>query len=372
MRSLLPITCLFFAQILAAPAPYIVTSYVEESLYTYGVPETRRSTTYSAEVETLTIPIVPNATPAANAIKTLTDTSAYAHVTIIEVVLPPGSGHRPTTSYNYATTTSQQTSYVVPITYTPLPTCTGTAQNWTYITNVPIYLPSIVASVISPSALTTSASTYTHYDDSIDAYTIIQAIMNPSDVAADALASASSNYEPYSMSYCYTPTTACTTYLATSSCKPTWAYPRYSSSGSNYGHADPYDSPSYCDGYGYCGYRAVIIIAICVPVGWFLLWLFIGLLESWLSFKGLMLGKSRKRGVPYAWCCISIFFLCCTGPTYKAKSTEEQTRLAAMWKEMEFGKKLALWFKWGFRWKYPNMLGEEPEKNKRAMREGCL
>ncbi|KAK6596586.1 hypothetical protein H4I96_09238 [Botrytis cinerea] len=205
MRSLL-ISCLFLAPILAAPAPYIITSYVELSVYTHLEAETLLGTTYTEEVETITREVIPDATPVTDAVKTLTDTSAYAHITLVEVVLPPGSGSRPTSSYDYyATTTAVQTSYVVPITYTPKPSCTGTAQNWTYVTNVPIYIPTIIASLITPSALTTSISRYTYYDDRVNAATYVNAILNPTDVAADSLASASSNYEPYSMSYCYTP-----------------------------------------------------------------------------------------------------------------------------------------------------------------------
>ncbi|TGO56149.1 hypothetical protein BOTNAR_0229g00150 [Botryotinia narcissicola] len=370
MRSLL-IPCLFLAPILAAPAPYIVTSYVELSVYTHLEAETLSGTTYSAEVETITRGVVPNATPVANAIETLTDTSAYAHITIIEVVLTPGSGSRPTSTYDYyATTTTLQTSFVVPITYTPYPKCTGTAQNWTYVTTVPISVPTIVASIISPSVLTTSVSRYTYYDDSVSAATFVNAVLNPTDVAADTLASASANYEPYSMSYCYTPTTTCTTILSTASCTPTWVYPGYDSTLGSGDSSSYYDSYT-CDVY-WCGDRAILMIIICVPVGWVVLWLLVGLFESWLSFKGIMLGLNRKRGVPYAWCCILMLFLCCTGPTYRAKSAEEQERLKAQWNEMGAGKKLALWFKWGFRWKYPDMLGEEPEKNKRAFREGCL
>jgi len=366
MRFLFLIPALFVVQIKAAPAPYIITSYVEVSVYTYEPAETLRSTTYSADIETYTEAVVPKITPVTNAISTSTDTTAYAHVTLIDIVLPPGSGAQSTVSDDYYTTnTGLETNYVVPITYTPYATCTGSAQNWTYVTNVPVDLPSIIATLITPATVTTSASSYTDYNDRITAETTVEAILNPTDVASDTLASASSLNEPYQLSYCYTPTTSCTTVVSSASCTPTWVYPSYS-------YSDPsLDDDGYCDDY-WCGDRALLLIAICVPVGWVVLWLLLGLLESWLSFKGIMLGKNRKRGVPYAWCCIIFLFLCCTGPTYKAKSPEEQVRLAEQWKEMKFGKKLGLWFKWGFRWKYPDMLGDAPEMNKRAFREGCL
>jgi hypothetical protein len=105
----------------------------------------------------------------------------------------------------------------------------------------------------------------------------------------------------------------------------------------------------------------MILIAVLVPVSWIILWLIIGLWESWMSFKGVILGLHRKRGLPYAWCCVSIFFLCCVGPTYKAKSAEEQAELLEKWNAIKRSEKFKLWMKWGFRWNYPDMLGDEPE-----------
>ena len=85
-----------------------------------------------------------------------------------------------------------------------------------------------------------------------------------------------------------------------------------------------------------------------------------------------MLGNKRKRGLPYSWCCISWLFLCWAGPTYAAKSEEERALLKTKWEEYGAGQKFKLWLKWGFRWKYPDVLGEEPEKAKRPFRQGCL
>lgn len=194
-------------------------------------------------------------------------------------------------------------------------------------------------------------------------------------------------YQPYGMKQCYTPTTSCSTPIASATdgaiCATIFKYDygdessnglggigggNTNGSGTGSGGSSRY---RYDDVYGY-PYRSAFLIVILVPVAWVLLFFIFGLLESWFSFKGLMLGKQRKRGTPYLWCCISCFSLCCVGPTYKAKSVEEQAILAERWKELKVGKKLGLWLKWGFRWKYPDVLGEAPEVDRRALRERCL
>ncbi|CZR56413.1 uncharacterized protein PAC_06301 [Phialocephala subalpina] len=341
----------FFA-ISVSAAPYIVTSYVVLSVYTEdGFTNSR--TTYPESLYTYTRPVVP-ATPV-NAITTITTDASYAEVTIVDIVVESGSR----VSYTYNTdSTYLDTSYVVPVTYTPDATCTS--QNWTFTTNVPIYIPDIVS--LTPVTTSLSATTYSYLGYRPTPTTDVIAVLNPTDVNADDLASASSEYAPYGMSYCYTPTTYCPT-ASGATCTPTFTYDSSSSSS--------YYSGSY-DSYYDSQIRDIILIAVLVPVGWWLIWLIIGFWESWMSFKGLMLGQHRKRGLPYSWCCISILFLCWTGPTYKAKSVEEQARLAEQWKEMKAGQKFKLWMKWGFRWKYPDVLGEEPEFAKRAFRQGCL
>jgi len=334
-------------------APYLVTTYVVLSVYTEdGFTNIR--TTVPESLYTYTDAVVP-ATPV-SAITTITTAAEYADVTMLEVVVPSGSP----ISYNYDSESSfVETSYVVPVTYTPDPTCTS--QNWTFTTNVPVYVPDIVS--LTPVTTSFSATTYSYLHLNPTPTTDLVAVLNPTDVNADDLASASSEYAPYGMSYCYTPTTYCPTASA-ATCTTTFAYDDSSST-----YDGGYDD-GYYDGDNYV--RDIVLICVLVPVGWFLIWLLIGLWESWMSFKGLMLGQHRKRGLPYSWCCISIIFLCWVGPTYKAKSAEEQAELLEKWKAMKKREKFKLWMKWGFRWKYPDMIGEEPEFAKRAFRQGCL
>lgn len=350
MKFCLPLS--LFA-LCASAAPYIVTTYVELSVYTEDYGYTDSETTIPASVYTYTDAVIP-ATPV-SAIATLTESAGYADVTVIQVVVESGSA---VTQNNYDSSYTQ-ISYVVPVTYTPEPTCTS--QNWTFTTNVPVYVPDIVS---LPAVTTfTSATTISYEYYSPTPTTGLVAVVNPTDVDASDLAAASSEYMPYGLSYCYTPTTSCATGTASAaSCTTTFVY---DSSASYYYGGDPYfDDKSWI--------TPLVLICVLVPVGWFLIWLFIGLWESWMSFKGLMLGRHRKRGLPYAWCCISILFLCWVGPTYKAKSAAEQEVLQERWKAMSKREKFKLWMKWGFRWKYPDVLGEEPEFAKRAFRQGCL
>jgi hypothetical protein len=77
-----------------------------------------------------------------------------------------------------------------------------------------------------------------------------------------------------------------------------------------------------------------------------------------------MLGQEKRRGIPVCWCCICWGCVCFIGPTYTAKSKEEQEVLMEQWNALRAGEKFKLWMKRGFRWKYPDMLGPEPEKVK--------
>lgn len=329
-------------------APYVVTNYVVLSVYT-NEGYTRTWTTISESLETYTRTVQAPAAPVA-AITTITTNAEYTHVTVVEIVVPTGSRIS-------AADISSYTSYVVPITYRPDATCTG--QSWTFTSTVPVYVPDIVS---LPASVYSSATTYTypHYNPSPT--TQVLALLNPTDVNEEDLASASSAYAPRYMSYCYTPTTICPTASA-AQCTTTFVSEgsTFSSDGSRSYYYDDYDY-----------YTPLILICVLVPVGWWLIWLIIGLWENWMSFKGIMLGQHRKRGLPYSWCCICWLFLCFVGPTYKAKSAEEQAELLEKWNAMKKREKLKLWLKFGFRWKYPGMIGPEPEIAKRALRKGCL
>ncbi|KAK2630221.1 hypothetical protein QTJ16_001041 [Diplocarpon rosae] len=362
---------ILFCALLTFPvpaAPYVVTSYVILSVYTRdGYTASDEPYTYSSSLhtrtgttrpESLITSIYPVAAPSTgvSAIATLTASADNADVTLINIVLESGSIL--SSPYSSSAAASLDTSYAVPITYTPEARC---SQNWTFTTNVPVEIPAMVTP--TPVTLETSVSLFRYQDQKPMRHTEVLAILNPTNVASGEVASASSIYAPYQMSYCYVPTTTCATASPTE-CSQIWTY---TSSPSGYNSSSWYND--YDDRYWL---RSLILVCVLVPLGWILIWLAVGLLESWYSFKGLFLGLHRKRGFPYAWCCISVLFLCWVGPTYKAKSPEEQAVLLERWKAMKKSEKFKLWMKWGFRWKYPDVLGAEPELAKRAVRQGFL
>lgn len=363
------VLCVLFALASrASAAPYVVTNYIHVSVKTikgstdeYGYTLSDVKYTYTDKVVQAT-PISP--------IATITGTTDYADVTVLNLVVDSTlrSSYSKIDYLNYDTTYIS-TIFLIPITYIPDVTCTG--QNWIYTSNVPVDLPAIVT--LPAATLSTSATTYYRQHYKPTAYTSVYGILNVSDIASTYLASASSYNRPQPMTNCYTPSITCKVPTITGEvprCTTTWVWEYPTHDRHNHTNWD-----GYYDDYDYEDHwlRDIILISVLCPVGWCLIWLVVGFLESWLSFKGLMLGKHRKRGLPLAWCCISCLFLCWSGPTYKAKSVEEQTRLAELWKEMTAWKKFKLWIKWGFRWKYPvDILGEAPEVAKRALRQGCI
>ncbi|CAG8978762.1 hypothetical protein HYALB_00012747 [Hymenoscyphus albidus] len=337
-------------------APYIVTSYVELSVYTQynGVK------TYTKPV---VLPSTITAPPTAIATSTRADTY-YTHVSIVDIVLSPGV--RKSHSYDYEDSEDAlYRTYMVPLTFNAPTSCSSTS--WAFTTTVEIYIPPPVRGKISAATLSTSASTYTYEHCNPVPTTDVIAILNPTDVEPSDLASLNALATPtgsddigtediYTSRHPSRPTSTSTSSSDTSR------------SGSRY---------EYCGGsYSACydsNYRALLTFILLVIFGWFLLWFLIGLLESWYSFKGLMQGEKRKRGMPYSWCCISWPCLCFTGPVYKARTPEEQVVLKQKWAEMKMGGKMKLWVRWGFRFKYPvELLGAEPEIYKRAFRQGCL
>ncbi|CAG8960342.1 hypothetical protein HYFRA_00012416 [Hymenoscyphus fraxineus] len=332
-------------------APYIVTSYVELSVHTQynGVK------TYTKPV---VLPSTITAPPSAIATSTRAD-KYYTHVSIVDIVLSPGLGKSP--SYDYEDSEDVlYTTYMVPLTFNAPTSCSSTS--WAFTTTVAVYIPPPVRGKINAATLSTSASTYTYEHRNPVPTTNVIAILNPTDVDPSDLASASSKHSRYYYYTRYTSPGGLNTLASpTSSSETSRSSSRYESCGGSYSAC--YNSP----------YQTLLTIIPLVIFGWSLLWFLIGLLESWYSFKGLMQGEKRKRGIPYSWCCISWLCLCFTGPVYKAKTPEEQVVLKQKWAEMKIGAKMGLWVKWGFRFQYPvEILGAEPEIYKRAFRQGCL
>lgn len=352
--------------------PYTVTQYVQLSAG-YTVTYREAFTSVSRSTYEYTYTVTPTGTPT-NAIRTFTDTTSLPQVTIVNIVLP--AQLTSSTSYDYyAYTRSSRTSYassvttdyVVPVTYVPSANC---SQKWTHVTNVPITLPPILQGVITPVGIATTTQEFLYFSWSL---TSIKATLAATDIPSNLLSAASTRGIPYGLTSCAKPTTTCYT-----SARVSVDVPRVTSCSVAFNSEydddkiSSYDSPSTSSGRRRTSYdsawRRYVMIIIIVSVGWTVLWLFVGMVQSWQSFKGLMLGQRERRGTPYAWGFVSCWFWCFMGPTYKAKSEEEQEILKARWLELKSGEKLKLYLKWGMKWSYPDVLGTEPEIDKKAWR----
>lgn len=353
--------------------PYTVTQYIRLSA---GYTATYRDafTSVSRSTYEYTFAVTPTGTPT-NGIRTIVDTTSMPEVTIVNIVLPEES--KSSTSYDYDAYTRStrssyvstvSTNYVVPVTYTPSANC---SQKWTHVTNVPIALPSILQGVITPVGVATTTQSFVYF--TWDPLTSIQATLAATDVPSSLLSYASLVGKPYGLTSCAKPTTSCyTTTRASSEPKVTSCSVYFNSEYDN-DDTSTYDSSSTSSGRRRkssfdSAWRRYVMIIIIVAAVWTALWLFVGMVQSWQSFKGLMQGQRERRGTPYAWGFVSCWCWCFMGPTYKAKSEEEQEILKARWLEMKSSEKFKLYMKWGMKWSYPDVLGSEPEIDKKAWR----
>ena len=99
----------------------------------------------------------------------------------------------------------------------------------------------------------------------------------------------------------------------------------------------------------------VIIFASVLPTLFLL-----GFLESFLWFRRLMLGHRALRLGTASWALLSLWVLCFTRTT-PARHPDDRPALKAQWDAMSAGTKWKLWWRWGFRHKYPvDLLGPDP------------
>ncbi|KAK7921522.1 hypothetical protein PG985_009544 [Apiospora marii] len=101
----------------------------------------------------------------------------------------------------------------------------------------------------------------------------------------------------------------------------------------------------------------VIVLASVLP-GLFVL----GFLESFLWFRQMMRGRRALRLGTVSWTLISGWVACFIRVS-PARDAGEQAALVAQWKALSAGRRWRLWWRWGFRHKYPvEMLGPDPRK----------
>ncbi|KAF2439563.1 hypothetical protein P171DRAFT_125150 [Karstenula rhodostoma CBS 690.94] len=265
----------------------------------------------------------------------------------------PDSDLKPTYNYDATTTTARSTStnydFSMLVTYTAPTDC---PTSFTFTTNASVNVPTQVLHSVTPYAVETS----------IPVPTARASYIYETWYLSDGDAPFTSTDDYYYTRYieqCSTPyqyggysdySYTNTRYSDDSYTRTRYSYPTGGTSGSSGDSGDSYSS-RYCYygyGYGCTNIRIwVIVIAALIP-GLFVL----GFFESYFWFRRLMLGKGCLRFGTISWICISLWVACFTR-SQSRRSPEDQQVLRQKWKDTGFGTALKLWFKWGFRHRYP-------------------
>ncbi len=287
-----------------------------------------------------------------------------------------------TSFYEYSTTVS--TGWVDTYTFTNTrrvrpgvtPTAAGVSTaTYVYSSSVAVvvYLPT-GAVADSDLAPTTTTSSYFHYSTiyaapvtytapascpSAFSYTTVKDVSPAASITAAATSTATGYYYVTA----YLPPDAVSVTAATSD----YVYAEYIASCTNPADVSSHGSSSYgsgSDDFTVCSARAfgcyslhtyLIVLAAVLPSLFVLGWL-----ESWLWFRSLMRGRQALRFGTICWILISVWVACFTH-TSPSRPRADWPALEAQWRNMSAVTRFRLWWKWGFRHKYPEeLLGPDP------------
>lgn len=365
------LTFVFYFSSLARAAPWIVTRYYEPEVYSDD------GYTITPTVTTDIVEVTPTASSMPAALSTTTVTRTYFDdiITVVQVLLPSGA---PVATDNglYNDNDYITTNYYVDLVYTAP---TGCSSHWTTTTAVSLYVPSEIQGFVQPTSTSISYS--------VDNYkpfqptTITQAIawIDPTQLPASSLSFLRNLYAPVTILYVAGCPYDIDSFDGDDTNDGTSSDSGSSGSGTSYNtgsysgdaSSDDGDKNWIYDDYWY-GISPLAVILIVI-LSWFGLWFIIGLMESWFQFQRLMTGWQARRGLPLSWAMLapvlSCFLLCFSHKGYRARTAEEAAELQKKWTEMGGREKFALWLRWGFRWKYPPMLGPAPEKVRRRSKK---
>ncbi|KAF2260503.1 hypothetical protein CC78DRAFT_536377 [Lojkania enalia] len=301
---------------------------VETTQYTWR--ETPNFYTYT---ETRTIS--PGVTPTGEPVSTSTYDSYVYDMLVIYQYFDSGavddSDLLPETTCCDFSTSDTYTVLVMPVTYTAPSSC---PTSFTFSTYETIYAPTDVYPQLEPTSTEIEpASTYRSY------------VYKPTETwfltesAAPITTESEFAYSYYIRSCSNPDDNALPTYSYS------YSYPRYTPSSGGDGGSVTYE---YCIGYGCDSLKVwVIVLAVVLPTLFVLGWI-----ESWFWFRRLMVGKSALRFGTISWIMISLWVACFTR-SQPARSKEDQKLLRQQWNAMSSGTAFKLWWKWGFKHKYP-------------------
>lgn len=344
---------------LVRAAPWIVTDYWEEERITSYQYDYYYSSRVAPYVTTVNQEVHPTGTSLPEAVSTYTnveETGYYAgDVTVVNKLYTATIG---TAAYNLAYgdddySALETTIYVVNLTYTAP---TGCSTQWTTTTYATVTPPSSIEALLPRTATSTSLSVdKTSSPFSPTTYTYVYVWVEPTQVPSTSLACLSDESRPtalYSGSKCqYTGSDICGYYYG----------------GNDDGYEEWYNDSSWW------GISPLALILVCI-LGWVGLFFILGIIEAWVRFQRLMTGWQTRRGFPLFWAFmllpVSLFCLCCFRKGYRSRNAGDAAFLQQKWRDTSAWKKVKLFIVWGFRFKYPDVLGPAPMRVKQSKRPG--
>ncbi|KAL5365054.1 hypothetical protein BJX96DRAFT_6638 [Aspergillus floccosus] len=356
--TLLSLVYTSFFHTLIHARPWIVTELKEKVTLTEDY-------YYGSTVVTSIQQITATATSLPEALSTITVVSSdrydYEDVTVVQKLYPTGVGAPVNHRYNYLdtyylTNRDISTIFKVNLTYSAP---TGCSTQWTTTVAADVTPPAIAQSLLPRSAVATSVSvdsrepfqptTYTYevvYVDATQVPTSTLSSLRLYSRPTDLYSGANCDYydDPSSSNYNY--------------------YSHYSDYWDNYNW--------FLDDY-YMGISPLGLTLAC-SLGWIGLWLILGFIEAWVRFRRLMTGWQTRRGLPVCWAItilpVTLLLLFGFKKGFRARSQADAEILQRRWDAMSVGTKLKLFFVWGFRYKYPPMLGPAPARVKTSKQPG--
>ncbi|KAJ5736642.1 uncharacterized protein N7483_001767 [Penicillium malachiteum] len=353
---------------LVLAAPWIVTQDYEQVIvteYAYDDFYETADPTISTSIEQ----IIPTVTSLPVALSTITSIDEYSSVTIVQKLYPTSVGTPVPYDYGYygyddsTDDGYHMTVYVVNITYTAPTAC---SSGWTTASPVPVYPPYDIMDALPTTAMSTSLSVDNSEPFQPTTYTYDYIWVASTQIPSSSLSYLSLEYYPtsmYDMCGGY-PTATATSTSDSSECE--------------YGYCSYY--PNYwdeSDNWWFDSWEMGIspfALVMTLTFGWIGIWLIAGFIEAWVRFRRLMLGWQTRRGLPVSWAItilpLTLLLLIWFRKGFHARSEEDAAELRKQWDGLGFWKKLKLYFVWGFRFKYPTILGEAPPRVNPSKRPG--
>ncbi|KGO76699.1 hypothetical protein PITC_090530 [Penicillium italicum] len=359
-------------------APWIVTDTYEQEV----------NTDYYSELVTEINQITPTATLPAEALSTITSINTAYDYTVVEKLYPTGYGEESglydgDNNGMESDGTYHSTIYKVNLTFSAPTAC---STQWTTTTAVQVLPPYEIETLLPKDDVATSTSVDNSQPFQSTTYIYEVVFVEPTQIPSKTMDSLSYYYAPTSryigagcqytgVSSDYNDNSG---YYTGSSDRPgTTQNTGETSNSGNYDDDDDDNDNWFTSKWGSgLGISYLAIVLICT-LGWIGIVFILGMIEAWVRFRRLMTGWQTRRGLPLFWSFLllplSLFCLFCFRKGYRARSKEDAEVLKQRWDAMGFGTKLRLFFAWGFRFKYPTVLGPAPatvKANKRPVEPG--